>query len=83
MFLPWQQWENIKQVKGNECSQCKSIVAIFSSSLPICPIHIFSSDTLNLDKLGRLTECLLADICGDGISNMPSTLASASIHGSG
>jgi len=34
-----------KQAKGNECSQYKSAAAIFSSSLPICPIHIFSSDT--------------------------------------
>ncbi len=37
--------ENIKQAKGNKCSQYKSIAAIFSSSLHICPIHIFSSDT--------------------------------------
>jgi hypothetical protein len=37
--------ENIKQAKGNECNRYKSIAAIFSSSLPICPIHIFSSDT--------------------------------------
>jgi hypothetical protein len=37
--------ENIKQAKGNECSQYKSAAAIFSSSLPICPIYIFSSDT--------------------------------------
>jgi hypothetical protein len=37
--------ENIKQAKGNECRQYKSAAAIFSSSLPICPIHIFSSDT--------------------------------------
>jgi hypothetical protein len=37
--------ENIKQAKGNECSQYKSAAAIFSSGLPICPIHIFSSDT--------------------------------------
>jgi hypothetical protein len=28
--------ENIKQAKGNECSQYKSTPAIFSSSLPIC-----------------------------------------------
>jgi hypothetical protein len=34
-----------KQAKGNECSQYKSAAAIFSSSLPICPINIFSSDT--------------------------------------
>jgi hypothetical protein len=38
-------WETLKQAKGNECSQYKSTLAIFSSSLPICPIHIFSSDT--------------------------------------
>jgi hypothetical protein len=37
--------ENIKQAKGNECSQYKSAAAIFFSGLPICPIHIFSSDT--------------------------------------
>ncbi len=36
--------ENIKQAKGNECSQYKSAAAIFSSSLPICPIYIFPSD---------------------------------------
>jgi hypothetical protein len=30
--------ENIKQAKGNECSQYKSTAAIFSSSLPICPV---------------------------------------------
>jgi len=46
-ILPWWvgTWENIKQAKGNEGSQYKSTTAIFSSSLPICPIHIFSSDT--------------------------------------
>ncbi len=37
--------ENIKKAKGNECSQYKRAAAIFSSSLPICPIHIVSSDT--------------------------------------
>ncbi len=38
--------ENITQAEGNESSQYKDITAaIFSSSLPICPIHIFSSDT--------------------------------------
>ncbi len=37
--------ENIKQAKRNECSQYKSAATIVSSSLPICPIHIFSSDT--------------------------------------
>ncbi len=31
--------ENIKQAKGNECSQYKSTAAIFSSSLPICPAY--------------------------------------------
>jgi hypothetical protein len=31
--------ENIKQAKGNECSQYKSAAAIFSSSLPICPVY--------------------------------------------
>jgi hypothetical protein len=36
--------ENIKPAKGNECSHYKSTAAIVSSSLPICPIHIFSSD---------------------------------------
>jgi hypothetical protein len=36
--------ENIKQAKGNECSQYKSAATIFSSSLPVCQIHIFSSD---------------------------------------
>jgi hypothetical protein len=34
-FLP----ENIKQAKGNECSQYKRTAAIFSSSLPICPVY--------------------------------------------
>jgi hypothetical protein len=33
--------ENIKQAKGNECSQYKSTAAIFSSSLPICPHPYF------------------------------------------
>jgi hypothetical protein len=37
--------ENIKQAKGNECSQYKCAAAIFWSSLPIFPIHIFSSGT--------------------------------------
>jgi len=37
--------ENIKQAKGNECRQYKRDATILSSSLPICPIHIFSSDT--------------------------------------
>ncbi len=37
--------ENIKQAKGNACSQYKNATELFSSSLPICPIHIFSSDT--------------------------------------
>ncbi len=32
-------WENIKQARGNECSQYKSTAAIFSSSLPICPVY--------------------------------------------
>jgi hypothetical protein len=31
--------ENIKQAKGNECSQYKTTDAIFSSSLPICPVY--------------------------------------------
>jgi len=31
--------ENINQAKGNECSQYKSAAAIFSSSLPICPVY--------------------------------------------
>ncbi len=35
--------ENIKLAKGNECIQYRSRAAIFSSSLHICPIHIFSS----------------------------------------
>jgi hypothetical protein len=34
---PW--GENIKQPKGNECSQYKSSAANFSSSLPICPVY--------------------------------------------
>jgi hypothetical protein len=37
--------ENMKQSKGNECSEYKSGAGNFSSSLPICPIHIFSSVT--------------------------------------
>jgi hypothetical protein len=63
-------WENIKQAKGNECSQYKSTAAIVSSSLPICPIHIFSSDThitdiVSLEKIwmgqmGRLEEKIAA-----------------------
>jgi hypothetical protein len=32
-------WENIKQATGNECSQYKTTAAIFSSSLPICPVY--------------------------------------------
>ncbi len=39
---------NVKSVKGNECSQHKSTIAIFSSSLPICSIHIFSNDTMHV-----------------------------------
>jgi len=39
------QLEYIKQGKGNECSQYKTTAAMFSSSVPICPIHIFSTDT--------------------------------------
>ncbi len=37
------QWKklNVKSAKWNAGSQHKSTVAIFSSSLPICPIHIF------------------------------------------
>jgi hypothetical protein len=31
--------ENIKQAKGNECSQYRSTAAIVSSSLPICPVY--------------------------------------------
>ncbi len=31
--------ENIKEAKGNECSQYKSTAAIFSSSLPIFPVY--------------------------------------------
>ncbi len=31
--------ENIKQAKGNECSQYKSTAASFSSSLPVCPVY--------------------------------------------
>jgi len=34
-----QKRENIKQAKGNECSQYKSTAAIFSSSLPICLVY--------------------------------------------
>ncbi len=37
--------ENITQGKGNECCHYKSTAAMFSSSLPICPIYIFSSDS--------------------------------------
>ncbi len=33
--------EKIKQAKGNECSQYKSTAAIFSSSLPMCPIYFY------------------------------------------
>ncbi len=33
--------ENIKQAKGNECSQYKSTTAIFSSSLPMRPIYFY------------------------------------------
>jgi hypothetical protein len=31
--------ESIKQAKGNECSQSKSTAAMFSSSLPSCPVY--------------------------------------------
>jgi len=31
--------ENIKQAKGNECSKYKGTAAIFSSSVPICPVY--------------------------------------------
>ncbi len=31
--------ENIKQAKGNECSQYKSTAPICFSSLPICPVY--------------------------------------------
>jgi hypothetical protein len=40
----WNPNENIKQAKGNECSQYKSAAAMFSSILPVCHIHIFSSE---------------------------------------
>ncbi len=43
--LIWIRGKILKQAKGNECNQYKCAGAIFSSSLPICPIHIFSSDT--------------------------------------
>ncbi len=33
--------KNIKQIKGNECSQYKSTAAILSSSLPICPVYFY------------------------------------------
>jgi hypothetical protein len=59
--------ENIEQAKGNECSQYKSTAAVFSSSLPIFPIHIFSSDTHITDivkiwmgQMGRLEEKIAA-----------------------
>ncbi len=43
MGLRVKKRENIKQAKRNECSQYKSTAAIFSSSLPICPVyfHLF------------------------------------------
>jgi hypothetical protein len=31
--------ESIKQAKGNECSQSKTTAAMFSSSLPSCPVY--------------------------------------------
>jgi hypothetical protein len=31
-------WENIKQARGNECSQYKSTAAIFP---PVCPLARF------------------------------------------
>ncbi len=43
---------NVKSTKGNECNQHKSTAAIFSSSLSICPIHVFSSDTQACFALG-------------------------------
>jgi hypothetical protein len=58
--------ENIKQAKGNECSQYKSTAAIFSSSLPICPIHIFtvsvwvSVEKIWMGQMGRLEEKIAA-----------------------
>ncbi len=33
--------ENIKQAKGNECSRYKSTAAIFSFSLPSCPLSFY------------------------------------------
>jgi len=39
IFFWWGRVENIKQAKGNECSQYKNTAAIFSSSLPICPVY--------------------------------------------
>jgi hypothetical protein len=43
---------NVKSTKGNECNQHKSTAANFSSSLSICLIHIFSSDTQACFALG-------------------------------
>jgi len=41
LFFWWGRVENIKQAKGNECIQYKRTAAIFSSSLPICPVYFY------------------------------------------
>jgi hypothetical protein len=62
--------ENIKQAKANECSQYKSATTIFSSSLPIFTIYIFSSDTQVCFAL--LTSYNTACFALITLDNMPS-----------
>jgi hypothetical protein len=54
--------ENIKQAKRNECSQYKSTAAIFSSSLPICPVyfHPVMPRHVWMGQMGRLKEKIAA-----------------------
>jgi hypothetical protein len=64
--------KNIKQAQGNEISQYKSTATIFSSSLPICPIHIFSSNTQACFAL--VTSCNTACFALVTSYNMPSNM---------
>ncbi len=72
--LSWNDlfWKILNRPKGNACSQYKSTAAIFSSSLPMCPIHIFSSDTQACFALvtSYNMACLALVISHDMPSNM-------------
>ncbi len=70
--------ENIKQAEGNECSQYKSAAAIFSSSLPVCPILIFSSDTQACFAL--VTSYNTACFALVTSYNMPSNMLHTPLH---